>query len=350
MRGLLTLFQASFGHGIPTGVWEWKYILNPLASPHEKVVVAVDRDKIVGARNLLLAEMWVKDRKVKSAQPCDTMVHPEYRGKGLFSRMNQVAIEHFKERDYAFFYNSPNHQSRPGYLKQGWRIVTQTEILLITANPGNLILCKLKNKPAARIIAPPFKLISSFYRSNKVQYSGDYRIEVNENFHERLSSVDGLRNKSTIDLVRSEGYMGWRFDRHPSHKYIYITAENDNEMRGYAVVGLQKGPGGFSWGVIVDFLVKNDDLVCFKDIIKACLQTLIRFNPDLISMFSPYQQSFRKTLVKRFGFRSSLRFPFKSFLEKSCLVARVVKPSQIQGTDIYDKSNWRVTDAYMDTR
>jgi len=111
-------------------LWEWKYVHNPFAQRDPEVVVALDRGRVVGARPLLDAQLWINDRKVKAAQPCDTMVHPEYRRKALFSKMNEIANAHSKAEGCALFYNFPNLNSRPGYLKQGWRLIAIMEQII----------------------------------------------------------------------------------------------------------------------------------------------------------------------------------------------------------------------------
>ena len=87
---LLNLFRASFGYNISVEHWDWKHLQNPLAFSDPEVIVAVDGGKIVGARPFLPAEMWLGGEKIKTAQHCDTMVHPDYQGKGIFNRMGQL--------------------------------------------------------------------------------------------------------------------------------------------------------------------------------------------------------------------------------------------------------------------
>ena len=124
---LLDLFRASFGHSMPAEFWDWKYIQNPLAPPDPEVIVAIDSGKIVGARPFRLVEMWMGDEKVRTAQHSDTMVHPEYQGKGIFNQMGQFSMEYLKENSYALSYGFPNPKSRPGFLKQGYKIVVPLE-------------------------------------------------------------------------------------------------------------------------------------------------------------------------------------------------------------------------------
>lgn len=345
---LLDLFRISFGHDMSAELWNWKYIQNPFVSDDPEAIVAVENGKIVGARPLLLAEMWLEDEKVKAAQPCDTMVHPEYRREGIFSRMNQFAIEYFKQSGYAFFYNFPGPMSRPGYLKQGWKIVSVTETLFQAVNPRKLISYKLKNQFLG--IGFGFfydKLLNTRIKASML--SSSFQVKVFDKFPGELKEVDDLRDKSAIDLVRSEAYLRWRFDQHPEHSYKYIIAKKGDELWGYAVISVQEQINGLVYGMIVDYVVKNKDIDCFRILINRCLNELEKSEFDLVSVWMFSQPEFREELVRHFGFKSPLGFPYNKVLEKNYFVTREVNKEVIGGIDIYDKENWRVTQAYPDT-
>ncbi len=88
---LATLFRICFGRHMPTEYWEWKYVQNPAVLSDPTVVVAVDEDRIIGARPFQFTEMWLGNKRVIVAQHTDTMVHPEYRDRGIFHRMAECA-------------------------------------------------------------------------------------------------------------------------------------------------------------------------------------------------------------------------------------------------------------------
>ena len=87
---LLDLFCESFGKKMSRELWTWKYLRNPLNSADVEVIVALDNDKVVGARPFMLAEMWLGNEMVRAALGSDLMVHPEHQGRGIFQRMIQV--------------------------------------------------------------------------------------------------------------------------------------------------------------------------------------------------------------------------------------------------------------------
>ena len=346
---LLDLFQLSFGLNISTELWHWKYLQNPLAAADPLVIVALDSGKIVGARPFLLSEMWLKDEKVKAAQPCDTIVHPEHRHKGILDRMNQFAIDYFKENGYALFYNFPNSRSLGGYLKQGWRIVSRTEGLCRFAHPQRLISHKLKTRLGGYVLGFFYdKLLNTRIGEGSLS-SSFFQFEVSDRFIDELKKVDTLRDKTAIDLVRDESYLRWRFDQHPEHKYKYIMVRKGKELWGYAVVNWQEQSNGLVYGMIVDYLVRDNDIECFRILMNESLNELEKLKCDLVFVWAFSQPRFREELLRHFSFKSPLKFPYGRLLGKSYFVAREIDERVPGKIDVYNGGNWRVTHAYHDT-
>jgi GNAT superfamily N-acetyltransferase len=84
--------------------------------------VATDGDRIAGFRVLMRWEFVDGVRTVKAVRAVDTATHPDYQGQGIFTKLTLHGIEELRD-DVAFVFNTPNDQSRPGYLKMGWQVV-----------------------------------------------------------------------------------------------------------------------------------------------------------------------------------------------------------------------------------
>lgn len=345
---LVDLCHASLGPNMSEELWNWKYLQNPLASPNHEIIVAIDKGTIIGARPFMLCEIWIKDEKIKTAQPCDAMVHPGHRRQGIFDRMNQFAIEYFKQIGYALFYDFPNRMSLPGNLKQGWKIVSPVESLFRLVNPHRVASYALKNKFLGSGLGFLYDIFLNA-RTRKHSSSSLFEITVLDQFTDELKEVDTLRDKSGIDLVRSETYLRWRFDRHPKHRYKYILAKRDSKLWGYAVINKQSRSHGLVYGMIVDYLVKDGDIECFCEIMNRCIGELEELECDLLFTWAFTQPSFREKLIKGFGFKASSKFPYNRLWENGHFVTRELDKQILEEVDIYNKGNWRVTCAYADT-
>lgn len=347
--GLLDLFRASFGHTMSAEHWDWKYLQNTLISSDPEVIVAIENGKIIGARPFLIAEMWLGNKKVKTAQHCDTMVHPDYQGRGIFNQMGKFAIQYLKDNGYALSYGFPNPMSRPGFLKQGYRIVAETENMFRVANPQKLLLCKLGNKMLAGGLGFFYDILLNTKTKKPARLSDSFQVEVSNQFANDLKGVDDLRDKSGINLVRSESFLRWRFDRHPNNSYRYVMAKRDGKLWGYAVVSVQQQLNGLVYGLIGDYLVRDKDIACFRALVDGCMDELGKSEFDILLVWTFSEPKFRSELLKLFGFKSSYKFPYNRLFGYAYLDAVLIDDKVARQVDIYDKDNWRVTHAYPDT-
>jgi len=98
--------------------WRWKHEANPFgASP---CLVAESNGRLVGVRVFLRWAWQSGDRTVRAVRAVDTATHPEWRGRGIFSRLTLRLVEQMQREGISFVYNTPNAKSMPGYLKMGW--------------------------------------------------------------------------------------------------------------------------------------------------------------------------------------------------------------------------------------
>ncbi|MGH9030606.1 MAG: GNAT family N-acetyltransferase [Acidimicrobiia bacterium] len=153
--GVLALLRHSLGW--PDDVryeelFAWKHRDNPFgASP---AWVALDGDKIVGLRILMRWEFEQAARVARSVRAVDTATHSDYRGRGVFSDLTLRAIDELESEQVAFVFNTPNAQSRPGYLKMGWRIVGRLPLVVRPRSARALGRMMRARTPAERWSAP----------------------------------------------------------------------------------------------------------------------------------------------------------------------------------------------------
>jgi GNAT superfamily N-acetyltransferase len=127
---ILELFELSLGTegGAPVeSFWRWKHINNPFGvSP---VLLAFDNDKLIGLRAFMRWQWRYKGEILPAFRAVDTATHPDYRGKGIFSKLTKALIEELEISEPAsFIYNTPNTQSKPGYLKMGWKVLGKPNV------------------------------------------------------------------------------------------------------------------------------------------------------------------------------------------------------------------------------
>lgn len=111
----------------------WKHRENPFGPTPGWV--AHDGARLVGVRLFLRWRFLVDGRACSAVRAVDTATHPESRGKGVFTELTLHALDELQAEGVSFVFNTPNDQSRPGYLKMGWSVVGR---LPLAARPRNL--------------------------------------------------------------------------------------------------------------------------------------------------------------------------------------------------------------------
>lgn len=115
---IVQLLRTSLSENHSVESFKWKHLENPFGKSFG--LLACDQDKIVGVRMFMYWKFRKGDKLNKAVRPVDTIVHPSYRGKGLFKRLTLQGLEACKAT-YDLVFNTPNNNSLPGYLKMGWK-------------------------------------------------------------------------------------------------------------------------------------------------------------------------------------------------------------------------------------
>jgi GNAT superfamily N-acetyltransferase len=133
---ILELLQSSLGW-VPNeqyaAFYRWKHHENPFG--RSPAWVAVDDGRVVALR------VWLRWRFVRSGhrweavRAVDTATHPDYQGRGIFRRLTTSSLEKLHEEGFAHVFNTPNEQSRPGYLKMGWEEVGKLPVAVRFRSP-----------------------------------------------------------------------------------------------------------------------------------------------------------------------------------------------------------------------
>lgn len=108
--------------GVDEAFFRWKHEENPAGTSPSWVATSPAGD-IVGVRVFMRWRFRQAGQPLLGVRAVDTATAPEWRGKGIFSRLTLGALPGLSEDSVDFVFNTPNDQSRPGYLKMGWQLV-----------------------------------------------------------------------------------------------------------------------------------------------------------------------------------------------------------------------------------
>jgi GNAT superfamily N-acetyltransferase len=129
--------------------FDWKHAQNPFgASP---AWVAVEHENVVGFRTFLRWQFEHPDGRMRHAvRAVDTATSPAHQGRGIFRQLTITAIEELTTEGVDFVFNTPNDNSRPGYLRMGWSTVGRLPIVVRVGGLSRALRMRASRVPAER--------------------------------------------------------------------------------------------------------------------------------------------------------------------------------------------------------
>jgi GNAT superfamily N-acetyltransferase len=227
-RAVLDLLGASLGLSVDErfdSFFSWKHEHNPFGpSPGW---VAVDDGAVVGFRTFMRWQHETPAGTVLSAvRAVDTATRPSHQGRGIFRRLTLHALDDLRAQGVAFVFNTPNAQSRPGYLKMGWREVGRLGVSARPASPMAMVRMARARVPADIWSVP----------TDRGRQAADVLAE--RGIPELLRSIAGAPGLCTH---YTQGYLRWRYAFGPLG-YRAVTL-GDDVREGVGVFRLRRrGP------------------------------------------------------------------------------------------------------------
>jgi GNAT superfamily N-acetyltransferase len=194
---IITLLKRSLGEStIPKSeaLWNWKHEQNPFGASY--VLVAEEGGELIGVRAFMQWQWQWNNTIFKAIRAVDTATHPAHQGKGIFKKLTLQQVETCKQQGISFVFNTPNEQSKPGYLKMGW------------VEQGKMPL-KIKVRLSAAWL---------FFNRNNVN-----RTVTTQDWHTTVINRVSSNKQDYISTVLSPKYIQWRYANNPLYNYNYFT-------------------------------------------------------------------------------------------------------------------------------
>lgn len=129
-------------------LFSWKHDTNPFG--RSPMWVATDAGKVVAFRTLMRWEFVRGGEVLRTVRAVDTATDPEYQGRGLFRMLTLRALDEMRTDGVDFVFNTPNSQSRPGYMKMGWREIGRLPAAVRFIGPSGAFRAVRSKVPADR--------------------------------------------------------------------------------------------------------------------------------------------------------------------------------------------------------
>jgi len=107
--------------------WRWFYIDNPVGDPY--VSLFYEDGKLLGHYAVLPTRLSFRGKSFVAYRSMTTMVHPDGRGKGLFTELAKRVYSMLESDGASMVYGFPNANSAPGFIRNlGWTLLTPDRV------------------------------------------------------------------------------------------------------------------------------------------------------------------------------------------------------------------------------
>lgn len=221
--------------------FSWKHDDNPFGA--SLAWVAVEAGEVIGFRTFLRWELLVGGQPVRAVRAVDTATHPDHRGRGIFSILTRRALEELADEGVDAVFNTPNDQSRPGYLKMGWEVVGRLPVRARPRSPRSLV-----RMARARTAADLWSLPTEAGAAAEPALADDEALTL---------LVKGQPVPPGVVTRRSPAHLRWRFAGFPPLAYR-VTLAGSTAADGMAIWRLRRR-GAATEAAIVEVLAPGGD-------------------------------------------------------------------------------------------
>jgi GNAT superfamily N-acetyltransferase len=201
-------------------LYRWKHDRNPFGTSPRWV--AVEDGEVIGFRVLMRWRFRTPaGETVEAVRAVDTATDPAHQGKGIFKALTLGALDEVRAEGVELVFNTPNDQSRPGYLKMGW-----TEL----GRPPVAVVPRLSSLPRIARSRTPAQLWS--VPTDAGEPAGEWFADA-----ANAEVVRGLLADAATDRWRTDRtpeVLAWRYGLEELH-YRVLTADH--------LPGRPAGPG-----------------------------------------------------------------------------------------------------------
>ncbi len=233
LPAILELMRVSLGESSvlqrTEDMWSWKHEINPFQRSYVLLAESEDQ-RVVGLRAFLRWEFERAGETLRGVRAVDTSTHPDFRRMGMFKNLTLRAVDDVRDEGVDFVFNTPNDQSRPGYLKMGWQSVGLVEPVVKILNYPRFVVGMAKSRLLKREAKAPEG--SYFGANNEPAPVSEL---VTHPGLDALISADRSLWGDMLHTRRSAEYIDWRYAKHPTIDYRTAVLEENGELQAAAV-------------------------------------------------------------------------------------------------------------------
>lgn len=240
-------------------LFRWKHFEN--AFGESPMWVAESGGRIAGFRAFLRWELVdAGGRTWRAVRAVDTATHPDFRRRGVFQKLTTAALDEMRDEGVDIVFNTPNEQSRPGYLKMGWQLVGRLPVAFRPTGPVEAL-----RMVRSRTAADKWSLPS-------VQ-GYDARLVLDEG--PRLHALlDARRARPGLATKLSPTFLAWRYGLDHLQYRAWLGVEGAGDLSEGVVLFRLRRRGGAVECTVALVLAPDDDPHAERRLVEGLAQSV----------------------------------------------------------------------------
>ncbi|HMB49405.1 MAG TPA: GNAT family N-acetyltransferase [Natronoarchaeum rubrum] len=318
----------------PVERFAWAYEENPYLDP-VPVFVAERGGELVAAAGLWPLRVRLGDVTRIAVQPCEAVVDPAYRNRGLPALLVGEAVDAYRDAEPAFCIDFAE--------ASGGDVRDRTEVGRLStyyrvSDPGALLDL---SEPLARIGRTAARGYAA--ACDRIAPSTDpLSVDRYESVPpETFAELYRRQVPAAIHAYRDEAFYRWRF-RNPAWNYEAYVARRDGDPVAGAVVASRRPPEGE--GRVVRVVDRVPLALDDRDAEASLLDAIVSARSDADAV-AVHQDAFSHQMLSRFGFQRDDAVPVGGVGSPTAFGVRSLRaddPTPIEGYDPTDRTDWLV--------
>jgi len=311
----------------PVEHWIWKYLDNP--SRTNFIVLATIDDRIVGANQILPMRIKIVDTVFPCVLSADTVVHSDYRGMGVYTKMANENISRMNDSGIQLDYFPTSNPILIESYSRRYRTLpfAVSNVVRIKDIDKQLKAMPIKNAWLVKLGFHGLKLFNdlknAFWRKKPA--------DTGFNIHEVKSfgeSIERFWEKAShhykFIIERRRDYLNWRYcDPRAGGFMVKEAKDEDGSTLGYCVLKINKYLKHYPIGYMVDLLALPDRIDVAESLVAEAIRYFDERNVNIVNCLVVENHSHEK-ILKRYGFIDS-RFKIQIFMRPSSEMVNILK-------------------------
>jgi len=284
-QGILALWRQSFPDGeqrrTQLDYWRWQYLEGP-AGPGA-IRLAVSGDEIVGHAAAVPFRFVSKGEECLGCLSLDSMTRADFRGQGMFTRLERELYDDLAGRGARFIYGFPNENSIDVFLRKlQWKHLASLPLM---ARPLRLdrIAEKRCGVPFLRTLMAVAAGIPQrlFWRISPISSDRKNNLVWLDRFDDEAERLwSPLARDDAVFLKRDASFLNWRYVENPGRTYRILACQEET-LRGLLVLREMEA-FGLHGGMIMELQALPEEDEVMGLLLERALEHFMERRMDLV--------------------------------------------------------------------